>query len=148
MSTGTPCKYTTPLQGLTAYVPTVYQPGCLNVGCTGSSLQLDNAKKSAAAADATILIVGADQSVEAESRDRVDIHLPGQQELLITQVTNVSKGPVILIIMSGGPMDVSFAKDNDRIPGILWVGYPGQAGGAAIADIIFGRYNPSKFHES
>ncbi|XXG39002.1 hypothetical protein AAC387_Pa01g0076 [Persea americana] len=140
---GTPCKYTTPLQGLTAFVSTVYQPGCLNVGCTGNSLQLDGAKKSASQADATVLIMGADQSVEAESRDRLDIHLPGQQELLITAVTNASKGPVILVIMSGGPMDISFAKGNDLIPGILWVGYPGQAGGAAIADIIFGRYNPS-----
>ncbi|XP_058084395.1 beta-xylosidase/alpha-L-arabinofuranosidase 2 isoform X2 [Magnolia sinica] len=140
---GIPCKYTTPLQGLAASVSTLYQPGCLNVGCAGSSLQLDDAKKSASMADATVLIVGADQSVEAESRDRIDLHLPGQQELLITEVANVSKGPVILVIMSGGPMDISFAKADDRIRSILWVGYPGEAGGAAIADVIFGRFNPS-----
>lgn len=88
--------------------------------------------------------MGADQSIEAESRDRVDIRLPGQQQLLVTEVANVSKGPVILVIMSGGGMDVSFAKTNDKITSILWVGYPGEAGGAAIADVIFGYYNPSK----
>ncbi|KDP30704.1 hypothetical protein JCGZ_16402 [Jatropha curcas] len=138
---GTPCKYTTPLQGLTASVATTYQPGCNNVAC--GTAQVEDAKKIAASADATVLVMGADQSIEAESRDRVDILLPGQQQLLITQVANASKGPVILVIMSGGGMDVSFAKSNDKITSILWVGYPGEAGGAAIADIIFGYYNPS-----
>ncbi|KAK1266754.1 Beta-xylosidase/alpha-L-arabinofuranosidase 2 [Acorus gramineus] len=140
---GAPCKYTTPLQGLTASVPTVYQPGCLNVACAGTSLQLDPAKTAASQADATILIMGADQSIEAESRDRLDLHLPGQQELLITEVAKVSKGPVILVIMSGGGFDISFAKASDLISGILWVGYPGEAGGAALADIVFGSCNPS-----
>ncbi|XP_011046123.1 PREDICTED: beta-xylosidase/alpha-L-arabinofuranosidase 1-like [Populus euphratica] len=138
---GTPCKYTTPLQGLAASVATTYLPGCSNVAC--STAQVEDAKKIAAAADATVLVMGADQSIEAESRDRVDILLPGQQQLLITAVANASTGPVILVIMSGGGMDVSFAKTNDKITSILWVGYPGEAGGPAIADIIFGSYNPS-----
>ncbi|KAJ4824864.1 Endo-1,4-beta-xylanase 2 [Turnera subulata] len=138
---GTPCKYTTPLQGLTASVATTYAPGCSNVAC--ATAQLDDAKKLAASADATVLVMGADQSIEAESRDRINILLPGQQQLLITEVANASKGPVILVIMSGGGMDVSFAKTNDKITSILWVGYPGEAGGAAIADIVFGFYNPS-----
>ncbi|KAK2986924.1 hypothetical protein RJ640_009067 [Escallonia rubra] len=138
---GTPCKYTTPLQGLTASVATVYQQGCANVAC--ATAQVDAAKKIASTADATVLIMGADLSIEAESRDRIDITLPGQQTLLITAVANVSKGPVILVIMSGGGMDVQFAKDNPKITSILWVGYPGEAGGAAIADVIFGYSNPS-----
>lgn len=62
----------------------------------------------------------------------------------MSEVANASRGPVILVIMSGGGMDVSFAKANDKITSILWVGYPGEAGGAAIADVIFGFYNPSK----
>ncbi|KAF5733329.1 beta-xylosidase/alpha-L-arabinofuranosidase 1 [Tripterygium wilfordii] len=138
---GTPCKYTTPLQGLAAVVGTTYAPGCANVAC--STAQVDDAKKIAATADATVLIVGADQSIEAESLDRTNILLPGQQPLLVSEVANVSKGPVILVIMSGGGMDISFAKSNEKITGILWVGYPGEAGGAAIADVIFGSYNPS-----
>ncbi|XP_039125595.1 beta-xylosidase/alpha-L-arabinofuranosidase 2-like [Dioscorea cayenensis subsp. rotundata] len=141
---GTPCKYTTPLQGLSAVISSsVYQSGCQNVACSSNSLQLDSAKKAAAGADATILIVGEDQSIEREELDRVSLLLPGEQTTLITEVAKVAKGPVILVIMSGGGYDISFAKNNDQIPSILWVGYPGEAGGAAIADIIFGYYNPS-----
>uniref|UniRef100_A0A5B7B1T3 Putative Beta-D-xylosidase 4 n=1 Tax=Davidia involucrata TaxID=16924 RepID=A0A5B7B1T3_DAVIN len=139
---GIPCKYTTPLQGLTTIVnATTFVPGCANAAC--STAQVDDAKKIAASADATILVMGTDLSIEAESLDRLSLTLPGQQQLLVTEVANASKGPVILVIMSAGGMDVQFAKDNAKITSILWVGYPGQAGGAAIADVIFGHYNPS-----
>ncbi|RVW24644.1 Beta-xylosidase/alpha-L-arabinofuranosidase 2 [Vitis vinifera] len=129
------------LAGLTALVATTYLPGCSNAAC--GTAQIDEAKKIAAAADATVLIVGIDQSIEAEGRDRVNIQLPGQQPLLITEVAKASKGNVILVVMSGGGFDISFAKNDDKITSILWVGYPGEAGGAAIADVIFGFYNPS-----
>ncbi|PQQ17528.1 beta-xylosidase/alpha-L-arabinofuranosidase 2 [Prunus yedoensis var. nudiflora] len=138
---GIPCKYTTPLQGLSASVATTYVAGCANVAC--GTAQVDDAKKAAASADATVLVVGADQSIERESLDRIDLHLPGQQTLLVTEVAKASKGPVILVIMSGGGFDISFAKNDSKITSILWVGYPGEAGGAAIADVIFGLYNPS-----
>ncbi|KAK4476879.1 hypothetical protein RD792_016043 [Penstemon davidsonii] len=138
---GTPCKYTTPLQGLTASVATMYASGCADVSC--GTANVDEAKRIAATADAVVLVVGSDQSIETESKDRVDITLPGQQQILISEVANVSKGPVILVIMSGGGMDVQFAKDDPKISSILWVGFPGEAGGAAIADVIFGHYNPS-----
>ncbi|KAL1557814.1 NAD(P)H-dependent D-xylose reductase (XR) [Salvia divinorum] len=138
---GIPCKYTTPLQGLTASANTSYQPGCANTSCVAA--EVDAAKKLAASADAVVLVMGSDQSIEKESRDRVKITLPGQQQLLVSEVASVSKGPVILVIMSGGGMDVQFAKDDPRITSILWVGFPGEAGGAAIADVIFGACNPS-----
>ncbi|GAU40115.1 hypothetical protein TSUD_389650 [Trifolium subterraneum] len=138
---GIPCKYTSPLQALTALVPTSYAPGCPDVQCANA--QIDDAVKIAESADATIIVVGANLAIEAESLDRVNILLPGQQQQLVSEVANASKGPVILVIMSGGGMDVSFAKSNDKITSILWVGYPGEAGGAAIADVIFGFYNPS-----
>ncbi|XP_051132799.1 beta-xylosidase/alpha-L-arabinofuranosidase 2-like [Andrographis paniculata] len=139
---GVPCKITTPLQGLAASVSTTkYQPGCADVSC--GTAQIDDAKKIAAGADAVILVMGSDQSIERESQDRVNITLPGKQQLLVSEVAKASKGPVILVIMSGGGMDVQFAKDDPKVTSILWVGFPGQAGGAAIADVIFGRYNPS-----
>ncbi|XP_051145184.1 beta-xylosidase/alpha-L-arabinofuranosidase 1-like isoform X2 [Andrographis paniculata] len=138
---GSPCKCTSPLQGLTASVRTVYEPGCATVLCPKA--RVDAARKVAAAADAVVLVVGSDQSVERESLDRTAITLPGQQQLLVSQVANASKGPVILVIMSGGGIDVQFAKDDPKVSSILWAGFPGEAGGAAIADIIFGYYNPS-----
>ncbi|CAH8280804.1 unnamed protein product [Arabidopsis lyrata] len=138
---GTPCKYTTPLQGLAGAVSTTYLPGCSNVACAVADVA--GATKLAATADVTVLLIGADQSIEAESRDRVDLNLPGQQQELVIQVAKAAKGPVLLVIMSGGGFDITFAKNDPKIAGILWVGYPGEAGGIAIADIIFGRYNPS-----
>lgn len=138
---GTPCKYTTPLQGLAEVVTTTYLPACANVAC--ASADIDGAKKIAAEADATVLVVGADQSIERESFDRVDLLLPGQQQLLITEVAKVAKGPVIVVIMSGGGFDVTFAKNDSKITSIMWVGYPGEAGGGAIADVVFGKFNPS-----
>ncbi|KAB2628511.1 beta-xylosidase/alpha-L-arabinofuranosidase 1-like [Pyrus ussuriensis x Pyrus communis] len=138
---GTPCKYTTILQGLSASVTTNYVPGCANVAC--GTAQVDDATKIAASADATILVMGADQSIERESLDRIDLLLPGQQTLLVTEVAKAAKGPVILVIMSGGGFDITFAKNDTKITSILWVGYPGEAGGAAVADVVFGQYNPS-----
>lgn len=93
-------------------------------------------------ADATVLVMGLDQSIEAEARDRVSLLMPGRQQELVTQVAMASRGPTILVLMCGGPVDVSFAQFHPRIAGIIWAGYPGQAGGAAIADAIFGKLNP------
>lgn len=59
------------------------------------------------------------------------------------QVTDVSNGSVILVIMLGGPVDVSFAENTSKIRGILWVVYLGEDGGVATAQVIFGDYNPS-----
>ncbi|PWA97430.1 Fibronectin type III-like domain-containing protein [Artemisia annua] len=105
--------------------------------------RISGAKKVAAEASAVVLVKGTDLSIEAESRDRTSISLPGQQNRLITEVASASKGPVILVIMSGGGMDITFAKDNPKITSIFWIRLPGEAGGAALADIIFGRHNPS-----
>lgn len=95
-------------------------------------------------ADATVLVMGLDQSIEAEFIDRVHILLPGRQQELVSKVAMASKGPTVLVLMSGGPIDVSFAKNDPHISAIIWVGYPGQAGGAAIADVLFGTTNPGR----
>ncbi|KAG2301097.1 hypothetical protein Bca52824_029748 [Brassica carinata] len=87
--------------------------GCSNVACAVADV--DAATKLAADADATVLVIGADQSIEAESRDRVDLNLPGKQQDLVTQVAKAAKGPVLLVIMSGGGFDVTFAKNDAKI---------------------------------
>ena len=138
---GVACGYTTPLQGIARYVKTAHQVGCRGVACRGNEL-FGAAEIIARQVDATVLVMGLDQTIEAETRDRVGLLLPGLQQELVTRVARAAKGPVILVIMSGGPVDVSFAKNNPKISAILWVGYPGQAGGTAIADVIFGATNP------
>lgn len=99
---------------------------------------------SATNADVTIIFAGLSLDVEAEERDRMDLLLPGNQTDLINKVVAASKGPVVLVILSGGAVDISFAENNPKIGAIIWAGYPGEEGGQAIADIIFGRYNPGK----
>lgn len=138
---GVPCRYISPLQGIGRYARTDHQAGCVGVACAGNQ-PIDAAVAAARAADATVLVMGLDQSLEAEMRDRIHLLLPGRQQELVSKVAMASRGPTILVLMCGGPVDVTFAKNDPRIAGILWVGYPGQAGGAAIAEVIFGAYNP------
>ncbi|EEF47284.1 probable beta-D-xylosidase 2 [Ricinus communis] len=138
---GVACQYTTPLQGIGSYAKTIHQQGCADVGCVTDQL-FSGAIDAARQADATVLVMGLDQSIEAEFRDRTGLLLPGRQQELVSKVAMASKGPTILVLMSGGPIDVSFAKKDPKIAAILWAGYPGQAGGAAIADVLFGTINP------
>lgn len=142
---GVPCGYTSPIQGLRKYVPAAtYEPGCASVKCSsdGDEESIKAAVKAAAEADVVVVVVGLDLSVEAEGLDRVNLTLPGFQEKLVMEVANATNGTVILVVMAAGPIDISFVKKASNIGGILWVGYPGQAGGDAIAQVIFGDYNP------
>ncbi|CAN1156156.1 Probable beta-D-xylosidase 5 [Linum perenne] len=140
---GVPCKLTTPLEGLKKYVSTVtYEAGCGSVNCPDRT-SISAATVVAAAADVVLLIVGLDQSIEKEGLDRDNLTFPGYQEELIDSVVDATNGTVVLVIMSAGPIDITSAKNNDKIGGILWVGYPGQAGGDAISQVVFGDYNPA-----
>lgn len=139
---GIACGYTTPVQGIARYVKTIHEPGCANVACLDNRL-FGAAENAARQADATVLVMGLDQSIEAEFIDRVGLLLPGRQQELISRVARASRGPTILVLMSGGPIDVTFAKNDRFVAGIIWAGYPGQAGGTAIADVLFGQTNPS-----
>ena len=84
---------------------------------------------------------------QAEGLDRTSLLLPDGQDALIEAVAAAAaaagKPPVILVIMSGGPVDVARWRDDVRVGAIVWCGYPGQEGGNAIADALFGTTNPS-----
>ncbi|KAJ3681347.1 hypothetical protein LUZ60_015836 [Juncus effusus] len=138
---GVPCGYTSPLQGIGSYVKTILQKGCTDVACKGNQ-PIGPAVDIARNADVTIAVVGLDQTIEAEFKDRTSLLLPGRQQELVSKVAKASKSHTILVIMSGGPVDISFAQKDPKISAIIWAGYPGQAGGAAIADVIFGTHNP------
>jgi beta-D-xylosidase 4 len=128
---------------LSEHTPKInYQPGCYDAACEGSHLILA-ARRAAAEADAVVLVVGLSQRHEKEGHDRTSLLLPGRQRALVSAVVEAAAGrPVVLVILSGGPLDVSFANDDPRIQSIIWAGYPGQGGGQAIADVIFGLVNP------
>ncbi|BFG19246.1 hypothetical protein CerSpe_055200 [Prunus speciosa] len=138
---GRPCKSITPLKALQGYAKyTIYEAGCDTVKCPQATI--DKAVEAAKAADYVVLIMGLDQSQEREAHDRRHLGLPGKQQELISSVAKAAKKPVILVILSGGPVDITPAKYDKKIGGILWAGYPGEAGGIALAEIIFGDHNP------
>jgi beta-glucosidase len=72
--------------------------------------------------------------------DRTDLHLPKTQQDLLTALHGLGK-PIILVLTGGGSLAVDWAQQN--IPAILMAWYPGQAGGSALADILFGDVSPS-----
>lgn len=140
---GPPCKNITLLQAFQGYVrSTAYHQGCDYVNCT--NVMMSETMKLASNSDYVVLVMGLDQSQEREKYDRVNLVLPGKQQYLITNVAKVSKKPVVLVVLSGGPVDISFAQDDPNIASILWAGYPGEAGGTALAEIIFGDHNPGE----
>ncbi|KAG0554535.1 hypothetical protein KC19_12G098500 [Ceratodon purpureus] len=145
---GVPCQYITPYQGLVQFGSGDHNKVWLSQGCISTACQHDDliqsAVETASKADAVILVMGLSQVHESEALDRTSLLLPGNQQTLINQVAEAAAGrPVVLVIMSGGPVDIAFAKNDKRIQSILWVGYPGQSGGQAMAEIIFGDHNPS-----
>lgn len=138
---GLPCKNVTIFQAMQSYVKTaVYVQGCDSVNCTSVSMAeaLDVTK----VADYVLLVMGLDQTQEREKHDRTDLILPGKQEDAIKDIAMAAKRPVVLVILTGGPVDISFAKDDPKVGSILWAGYPGEAGGIALSQIIFGDHNP------
>ncbi|KAJ1696210.1 hypothetical protein LUZ63_004722 [Rhynchospora breviuscula] len=139
---GPPCINITALQALQGYIKdTRYVAGCGDAACN-TSVTIYQAVQVASSVDYVVLFVGLDQNQEREDLDRYSLLLPGSQKDLITSVAKVAKKPVILVLLCGGPVDVSFAKSDPKIGAIVWAGYPGQAGGPAIAQVLFGEHNP------
>ncbi|KAK8495723.1 hypothetical protein V6N13_123909 [Hibiscus sabdariffa] len=140
--TGVPCEPMSFFKGLQGYVKEAsFASGCSDVPCE-SDAGFNEAIRTAKKADFVIVVAGLDLSQETEDHDRVSLLLPGKQMDLLSSVAAASGKPIILVLTGGGPLDVSFAKGNPNIASILWVGYPGEAGGKALADVIFGDFNP------
>ncbi|KAK8813206.1 hypothetical protein WA158_002798 [Blastocystis sp. Blastoise] len=139
---GGPKHIITPLEALQQRGTVEYEQGCNDIKCQSIN-NYDHVLEIASKSDITVLAMGINQDIEAEGRDRVEITLPGKQQELIEAVTKASKGPVILVISSGSSVDINFAKNNDKIQGIFWVGYASAQEGEALAKLIYGDVNPS-----
>ena len=96
----------------------------------------------ARSADVVIFIGGINQTVEREGHDRTSIALPDVQLALIKQLESVVHSPLHVVIMSGGPLDLSYVRDSNQCGSLIWMGYAGQSGGLALANVMFGKYNP------
>ncbi len=148
---GIPSKYTTPLQGIknvaSPETEVYYAKGCplKEKSTDGFNEAIEISKKS----DVVIMVLGISprieseegQAVESDLRgDRIHLNLPEIQEELLKEIHNIGK-PIILILTSGSALSVNFAKEN--IPAIIETWYPGEEGGTALVDVIFGDYNPA-----
>ncbi|XVF01387.1 hypothetical protein REPUB_Repub04eG0084000 [Reevesia pubescens] len=112
---GAPCRYASPLQGLQNYVSMVtYEAECSDMKCSNATL-IEPVIRAAAKADAVVVVVGLDQSIEAEGLERVNLTLPGYQEKLVTDVANAANGIAILVVIAAGPIDISFTKNVRKI---------------------------------
>jgi len=107
------------------------------------------ALEAAQKAEVVVMVMGLSPSLEGEEMpvhvegfsggDRTDIGLPGTQERLLRQIHATGK-PVVLVLMGGSAIAVNWAQAH--VPAILHAWYPGEEGGTAIADVLFGDANP------
>jgi len=95
----------------------------------------------AKSADAVVLFVGTDEKTATEEADRLTLLLPGNQVELIKEVSAVNPNTIV-VMQTLGCVEVEMFKNLKNIPGIIWVGYNGQAQGDAIASVLFGDVNP------
>jgi beta-glucosidase len=101
----------------------------------------DTVVATAASADAAIVFVGTDEKTATEESDRLTLLLPGNQPGLIKAVAAANPNTIV-VIQTLGCVEVEEFKNLRNVPGIIWVGYNGQAQGDAIAAILFGEVNP------
>ncbi len=91
-------------------------------------------------ADVAVLALGEWQGISGEGFDRSNLDLPGNQELLLETVAATGK-PIVLVLENGRPLTIGWAKEH--IPAILEAWYPGEFGGQAVAETLFGENNPA-----
>ena len=108
-----------------------------NVGVESEDAKIAQAVEAAAGSDVAIIVGGIE---EAEFRDRAFLKLPGRQEELIRRVAATGT-PVVVVIQAGSA--VTMTPWIDDVASILDVWYPGDVGGLAVADVLFGDYNPA-----
>jgi beta-glucosidase len=151
---GTPSSSVTPLQGILEAVSpqteVLYARGCDVNGSNRSGFS--EALAVARQADLVIFVGGLSQLVEGEegqregvtggrSRgDRKRIELPGRQEELLKALHAEGK-PLVLVLLNGSPVSIPWAQEH--VPAILEAWYPGEEGGTAVAQVLFGDYNPA-----
>src|SRR5690554_259861 len=155
---GVPSRYVTILEGIQQAVNqdtrVYFAEGCNlrnrkvsfwgNMPNAGFSEALSVAERS----DLVVMCLGISPELEGEEGevansdgggDRIDLKLPGMQQELLDIIVQTGK-PVILVLLNGSPLELNLAAE--KVPAIIEAWYPGEEGGTAVADVIFGEYNP------
>lgn len=100
----------------------------------------DEAIRAAEKSEVIILAMGEEWSMTGEAASRTKLDMPGNQIALMKALRKLNK-PIILVLLSGRPLTIDWEQEN--LDSILMAWYPGTMGGLAIADVLFGDYNPS-----
>ncbi|TGE14230.1 beta-glucosidase BglX [Hymenobacter elongatus] len=114
--------------------------GELNVDKRSAEEMIQEAVKVAQSADVVVAVVGESQGMSGEAASRSDIGLPGPQLELLKALKKTGK-PLVVVLMNGRPLTLSW--ENQNADAILETWFSGTQGGNAIADVLFGGYNPS-----
>ena len=102
--------------------------------------QIDQAVEAAKKSDVALVVLGDSGATVGESASRTSLDLPGRQLELVQAVYFTGK-PVVVVLLNGRPMSINWI--NKYVPGIIEAWFPGAQGGTAIAEVLFGDYNPS-----
>ena len=130
-------------------LPTLPSPDGSSAGRVGKTPEAQ-ALEAARKAEVVVVFMGLSPNLEGEEMpvavegfaggDRTDIVLPRPQEALLKRLHALGK-PMVLVLLNGSALAINWAKDH--IPAILEAWYPGEEGGTAVADVLFGDYSPS-----
>jgi len=115
-------------------------------GCTVASNDtsgFDAAIAAATAADAVVLFLGLDDSIENEGHDRSSLELPGVQMELALKVASAAASPVVVVLVNGGPVAIKQLKESPHVGAILEAFMPGQFAAEAITQQLLGQASPS-----
>ena len=149
--------YITPLAGLRAKLGSAvevrYAKGCevidtrfpesdiLREPAAGADrAQIDEAVAAATDVDVIVAVLGETEEISQESMSRISLDLPGHQEELLRALAATGK-PLVLVLSNGRPLSVNWAAKH--VPAIVELWFPGEQGGAALADVLLGDCNPS-----
>ena len=153
---GVPSRSVTPLDGIrgavSAQTKVWYTDGCKHLGNKtdglGRSGNLSEALSMAERAEVVVLCLGLSADIEGEqgdastseaAGDKVDLRLTGLQPMLLEQIAALGK-PTVLVVLAGSALDLSWA--HEHVGAIVQAWYPGEEGGSALADILFGDASP------
>ena len=109
----------------------------------GKATRLDlygEAGKAVRECETVVAVMGINKSIEREGQDRYDIQLPADQREFLQEIYKVNPN-IIVVLVAGSSLAVNWM--DEHIPAIVNAWYPGEQGGTAVADVLFGDYNPA-----
>jgi len=145
---GDPTLQVNAVQGITAAVKAANPAATVTFDACGTSTTATAAASCSAqtqaaikTADLVVVFAGTDAGTAGEGSDRASLAMPGNYDSLISQVTALGNPRTVLSMQTDGPVDIENVKDD--FPAIVYSAYNGESQGAALADVLFGKQNPS-----